>query len=190
MTARTEGGHSWLHFGRASAIHTLVRLGARITELPLPAVPRTSFNIGTIAGGTSINTIAREASFDLDLRSEAPSALADLAARVENLAAEFNAPDSTVELQIIGDRPVGAIPRSHPLVQLAARALAEVGLPDCAFEIGSTDANIPLSRGMPCVCLGLAHGAHSHRPDEYIETRDVARGLESVIRVVQGAFEL
>ena len=190
ITARTEGGHSWLHFGRPSAIHALVRLGARITELPLPAAPRTTFNIGTIAGGTSINTIAREASFDLDLRSEAPGALASLAARVENLAAEFNAPGTTIELKVVGDRPVGSIPRSHPLVQLAARALAEPGVNDCTFEIGSTDANIPLSRGLPCVCVGLARGAHSHRPDEYIETREVGHGLESVLRVVKGAFEI
>jgi len=190
ITARTEGGHSWLHYGRPSAIHALVRLGARITDLPIPTAPRTTFNIGTIEGGTSINTIAREASFDLDLRSEAPGTLAGLAARVENLAAEFNAPDTAIELKIVGDRPVGAIPRTHPLVQLAARALAEAGVNDCTFEIGSTDANIPLSRGLPCVCLGLARGAHSHRPDEYIETRDIERGLDSVLRVVKGAFEL
>jgi tripeptide aminopeptidase len=190
ISAHTEGGHSWLHFGRPSAIHALVRLGARITELPLPAAPRTTFNIGTIQGGTSINTIAREASFDLDLRSEAPGALASLAARVESLAAEFNTSDTQIELQVVGDRPVGAIPRMHPLVQLAARALAEVGVSDCSFEIGSTDANIPLSRGLPCVCLGLARGANSHRPDEYIETRDIDRGLESIVLVVKGAFEL
>ncbi len=190
ISAHTEGGHSWLHFGRPSAIHILLRLGARITELPVPAAPRTSFNIGTIAGGTSINTIARQASFDLDLRSESPAALASLAAQVESLAGEFNAPDVTIELKVVGDRPVGAIPRSHPLVQLAAQALAEVGISDCAFETGSTDANIPLSRGIPCVCLGLTRGANSHRPDEYIETTDLERGLAAVTRVVRGAFSL
>jgi tripeptide aminopeptidase len=190
MTTRTEGGHSWLHFGRPSAIHALVHLGAKITVLPLPATPRTTFNIGTITGGTSVNTIAREASFDLDLRSEAPGMLANLAARVETLAAEAGTSELTVEAKIIGDRPTGSIPREHPLVQLAAQALADVGVTDCTFEMGSTDANIPLSRGLPCVCLGLARGANSHRPDEYIETRDVDRGLASVLRVVKGAFDL
>jgi acetylornithine deacetylase/succinyl-diaminopimelate desuccinylase-like protein len=190
VSAHTEGGHSWLHFGRASAIHTLLRLGARITDLPLPASPRTSFNIGTISGGTSVNTIAREATFDLDLRSESPAALANLAGRVESLAAEFMAPDVAIELKVVGDRPTGSIPRSHPLVQLAAHALAETGFSDCAFEIGSTDANIPLSRGLPCVCLGLTRGANSHRPDEYIETADVPRGLAAVVRTVRGAFAL
>ena len=190
ITARAEGGHSWLHFGRPSAIHGLVRLGAKITELPLPATPRSTFNIGTITGGTSVNTIAREASFDLDLRSEAPDALANLATWVEKLAAAFGAADLSVEAEIIGDRPTGSLPREHPLVQLAARALAEVGVTDCTFEMGSTDANIPLSRGLPCVCIGLARGANSHRPDEYIETRDVDRGLQAALRVVKGAFEL
>jgi acetylornithine deacetylase/succinyl-diaminopimelate desuccinylase-like protein len=190
LTARSEGGHSWLHFGRPSAIHALVQLGAKITELAVPTSPRTTFNIGTIAGGTSVNTIAREASFDLDLRSESPSTLVSLAARVENLAQDFAAAGVAIETKIVGDRPMGSIPREHPLVQLAAQALADSGVTDYTFEMGSTDANIPLSRGLPCVCLGLARGANSHRPDEYIETRDVDRGLESVVRVVRGAFEL
>jgi acetylornithine deacetylase/succinyl-diaminopimelate desuccinylase-like protein len=190
LTARTEGGHSWLHFGRPSAIHSLVRLGAQITDLVVPLAPRTTYNIGTIAGGTSINTIAREATFDLDLRSEAPALLQALVARVEGLAAGCNTPEVEVEARVIGDRPAGAIPREHPLVQLAARALDEADAGGYTFETGSTDANVPLSRGLACVCLGLTRGANSHRPDEYIETRDVGKGLASVVKVVRGAFEL
>ena len=190
LTVQTEGGHSWLHFGRPSAIHVLMRLGARITELSLPAAPRTTFNIGTISGGTSINTIAREASFDLDLRSESPSALEALAARVEALAAEFSNSEVAIDARVIGNRPTGALPRDHPLVQLAVQSLAAAGVSDCSLEIGSTDANIPLSRGLPCVCLGLTRGANSHRPDEYIDTRDLERGLDAVWRVARGAFEL
>jgi tripeptide aminopeptidase len=190
ISTHAEGGHSWLHFGRPSAIHALVKLGARIADLPLPASPRTTFNIGTISGGTSINTIAREACFDLDLRSESPSALADLAARVEALAADFGSQELTVEATIIGDRPSGSIRRDHALVQLAVQALAEVGVADCSLEIGSTDANVPLSRGLPCVCLGLTRGSNSHRPDEYIETRDLDRGLAAAVRVVRGTFDL
>ncbi|MCC6188946.1 MAG: M20/M25/M40 family metallo-hydrolase [Anaerolineales bacterium] len=190
LTARTEGGHSWLHFGRPSAIHSLVRLGAQITDLVVPLAPRTTFNIGTISGGTSINTIAREATFDLDLRSEAPALLEALVARVEGLVATSSTPEARIEASVIGDRPAGAIPREHPLVQLAAQALDEAGLEGCAFENGSTDANVPLSRGLPCVCLGLAHGANSHRPDEFIETRDVDKGLAALVAVVRGAYTL
>jgi acetylornithine deacetylase/succinyl-diaminopimelate desuccinylase-like protein len=190
VTVRAEGGHSWMHFGRPSAIHTLVRLGSQITDLVLPLSPKTTFNIGTIAGGTSINSIAREASFDLDLRSEAPNLLEAVAARVEALAAGFNTAGSQVEARIIGDRPAGTLPRDHPLVQLAAQSLVEAGLPDFTYEAGSTDANIPLSRGLPCVCIGLTRGANSHRPDEYIETKDVGKGLDSILRTVRGAFDL
>jgi acetylornithine deacetylase/succinyl-diaminopimelate desuccinylase-like protein len=190
LTARAEGGHSWLHFGRPSAIHSLVRLGAKITDLVVPLSPRTTFNIGTIGGGTSVNTIAREATFDLDLRSEAPALLEALVTRVEGLVAGCNTPEVQMEARVIGDRPAGAIPREHPLVQLAARALDETGVSGYTFETGSTDANVPLSRGLPCVCLGLTRGANSHRPDEYIETRDVDKGLASVVRVVRGAYEL
>jgi tripeptide aminopeptidase len=190
VTARTEGGHSWLHFGRPSAIHELIRLGVGVTELMLPVAPKTTFNIGTITGGTSINTIAREASFDLDLRSESPSVLEGLADRVLALAASPGAQGVEYSTEVIGDRPAGAIPHDHPLVQLAVRALEESGVASHTFEIGSTDANVPLSRGLPCVCVGLTRGANSHRPDEYIETRDLDRGLESIERLVRGTYEL
>lgn len=189
ITARAEGGHSWLHFGRASAIHSLVRLAAQITALSLPNHPKTTFNIGNISGGTTVNTIAREASLDLDLRSEAPVVLAGLAARVEALAASHNSAEIQIETRVIGDRPAGNMAREHPLVQLAARTLEGLGV-TYSYESGSTDANVPLSRGLPSVCLGLTRGGNSHRPDEYIETREVAKGLESVVRVVRGAFEI
>ncbi len=190
VTAHTEGGHSWLHFGRPSAIHELMRLGVKVTELMLPVAPKTTFNIGTVSGGTSINTIAREASFDLDLRSESPAILQGLAERVLALAAGGSAQGVEFETEVIGDRPAGALPPDHPLVQLAVRALDESGVASHSYEIGSTDANVPLSRGLPCVCVGLTRGANSHRPDEYIETRDLGRGLESVERLVRGAYEL
>jgi acetylornithine deacetylase/succinyl-diaminopimelate desuccinylase-like protein len=190
ITARTEGGHSWLHFGRPSAIHELMRLGVRVTELMLPVAPKTTFNIGTVSGGTSINTIAREAAFDLDLRSESPAILQGLAERVLGLAADGSAPGVEFVTEVIGDRPAGAIPHDHPLVQLAVRALNDSGVASHTFEIGSTDANLPLSRGLACVCVGLTRGANSHRPDEYIETRDLDRGLESVERLVRGTYGL
>jgi len=189
FTARTEGGHSWHHFGRPSAIHVLVRLGAKITELAMPTHPQTTFNIGTITGGTSINTIAREASFDLDLRSEDTPTLFRLAKEVEDLAASFATPEVQIETQVIGNRPAGSIARDHPLLRLAAQTLADVGIKS-TFEISSTDANIPFSLGLPCVCVGLAEGGHSHRPDEYIETRDLAQGLTALVALVRGAFTI
>jgi acetylornithine deacetylase/succinyl-diaminopimelate desuccinylase-like protein len=190
VTARAEGGHSWLNFGRPSAIHALVRLAAQITALPIAAAPKTSLNIGTFNGGTSVNAIAREAAFDLDLRSVEPEQLAVLAERVERLASEARQAGVQLEAEVIGQRPAGAIPQDHPLVQAAVRAHLAAGVEISSFEPGSTDANLPLSLGLPCVCLGLTTGGNSHRPDEYIETAGVERGLTVLAQVVRETFDL
>jgi acetylornithine deacetylase/succinyl-diaminopimelate desuccinylase-like protein len=190
VSAEAEGGHSWLHFGQPSAIHCLVRVAARVAAWEVPASPKTTYNIGTIAGGTSINTIAGQASFDLDLRSEDPAEVAALAVRVEALAQQPQLAGARLALKVIGDRPAGRLPPQHPLVQLAVRAHSAAGVPTVSLEAGSTDANLPLSRGLPCVCVGLTRGANSHRPDEYIETRDVGRGLDMLLRLVRGVFDL
>jgi acetylornithine deacetylase/succinyl-diaminopimelate desuccinylase-like protein len=189
ITAHAEGGHSWLNYGRPSAIHTLVRFAAALTDLNVPAAPRTTLNIGTLSGGTSVNTIAREAWLDLDLRSEDPATLQMMDGRVQTLFEAFARNGSTMESTVTSDRPSGGLKRDHALVQLAARALGEVGLP-ATFETGSTDANIPLSLGLPCVCIGLTHGANAHRPDEYIETAPLAKGLQALTATVRGAMQL
>jgi acetylornithine deacetylase/succinyl-diaminopimelate desuccinylase-like protein len=187
FTTRAEGGHSWLNFGRPSAIHALVQFGAQVAHLSVPSTPRTTYNIGTINGGTSVNTIAREAWFDLDLRSEDPAALRALAERVEKLAAEHQLPGVPLEMQIIGDRPSGVLSRQHPLVQIAAQVLQELNVAP-RFDTGSTDANIPLSLGLPCICVGLSHGGNAHRPDEYIETAPLATGLTALYRTARLAL--
>lgn len=189
LSANAEGGHSYTHYGRPSAVHGLVRLAARIADLQLPTQPKTTLNIGQISGGTSVNTIARHASLELDLRSEDPKVLAALVGQVENLTHAANAPGLIITSNITSQRPVGAIPRSHPLVQLAVEALRAVGI-EPTFERGSTDANIPLSLGLPAVCLGLCKGGNAHRPDEYIETAMLENGLRQLLLVVLGAYGL
>ncbi|MBI3240960.1 MAG: M20/M25/M40 family metallo-hydrolase [Chloroflexi bacterium] len=189
ITARAEGGHSYTHFGRPSAVHGLVRLASRLADLPLPAQPKTTLNIGQISGGTSVNTIARQASLELDLRSEDPKMLAGLVSQVEKLIQAANAPGLILETVITSQRPAGAIPRSHPLVQLAVKALRAVET-EPTFEKGSTDTNVPLSLGLPAVCIGLSRGGNAHRPDEYVEPAMLANGLKQLLFLVLGAFEL
>lgn len=189
INAHTEGGHSYTDFGKPSAIHGLVRLGTRFTELALPAQPKTTLNIGQISGGTSVNTIAREASLELDLRSEEPRALAALVTQVEALIQASNGPGLTFTASVTSQRPAGSISRTHPLVQLAADSLRSVGV-EPSFEKGSTDANIPLSLGLPAACLGLCKGGNAHRPDEYIEPAQLEAGLKQLLLVVLGAYQL
>lgn len=182
------GGHSWGNFGTPSAIHTLVRLAARIAELSVPRSPRTTFNIGIIQGGTSVNTIAEHASLLLDMRSVSSGALADLIAQVDKLvaAAATESPEVQVRVVTVGNRPSGAIARDHPLVQAAVAAYHAVGA-SVSYQQSSTDANIPLSQGIPAVCIGLTDGGNAHRHDEFIQPANLGRGLQALLLLALAA---
>ncbi|WP_322489132.1 M20/M25/M40 family metallo-hydrolase [Chloroflexus sp.] len=188
IEASGPGGHSWGNFGTPSAIHVLVRLAARLTELNVPLSPRTTFNIGTISGGTSVNTIAQHASMLIDLRSVSSAALADLVNEVYRLVEEVALEQPEVHLQLtkVGDRPSGAIPREHPLVQAAVAAYQMVGA-QISFQQSSTDANVPLSLGMPAVCVGLTDGGNAHRTDEYILPANLSRGMQALLLLTLAA---
>jgi acetylornithine deacetylase/succinyl-diaminopimelate desuccinylase-like protein len=179
ISATAPGGHSWQNFGAPSAIHALVRLAAKLTELEAPKEPRSSFNIGVIKGGTSVNTIAEHASLLLDLRSVEPAALGGLIAQVERIVAAAE-PDGNFQIETVGDRPAGRIAPEHPLVQTAAAAYAAAGIA-VSFDSASTDANIPLSRGIPAVCVGVGDGENAHRLDEYIEPARMPQGMQALL---------
>ncbi len=189
VSVQAPGGHSWTDFGATSALHVLVRLGARLAELAVPETPKTTYNLGVISGGTSINTIAESASLLLDLRSESAEALQDLIAQTEKTVAAFDSSDARVSLEVIGDRPPGLIPRDHPLVRAAAEALGRVGVREPQYRPASTDANVPLARGLPAVCVGLTRGENAHRLSEYIEIEPLSRGLEQLLDLVVRAYE-
>jgi acetylornithine deacetylase/succinyl-diaminopimelate desuccinylase-like protein len=188
IRASAEGGHSWLNFGRPSAIHGIVQLGARLTTLQPPTDPRTTFNIGLIDGGTSINTIASSASLWLDLRSEDAKALAALEANVRAQIAAVSTPDLRFTAEVVGDRPAGSIPPEHPLVQLALASLEGLGIKG-TLENGSTDANIPLSLHIPAVTVGITRGGHAHRLDEFIETAPVGQGMRHLFGLVMATAD-
>ncbi len=183
------GGHSWGSFGAASAVHELGHLIAAIDGLNVPNAPRTTYNVGQIEGGTSINSIAHSAHLLLDLRSEDAASLTALVAQVEQLAAERDgrSPDVTVVMKQIGHRPAGQIPRQRPLVQWAAAALRAVGCREVEFVPASTDANVPLSQGMTAVCIGLARSGNAHRPDEYLDITQLPQGLGQLLLLALAA---
>jgi acetylornithine deacetylase/succinyl-diaminopimelate desuccinylase-like protein len=179
ISASVAGGHSWQNFGAPSAIHALVRLATKLTELDVPKEPRSTFNIGVIEGGTSVNTIAERASLLLDLRSVEPAVLDGLSDQVERIVAAAE-PKGIFHVEIVGDRPAGRIDRAHPLVQAAAAAYTAAGIA-VSFDTASTDANIPLSRGIPAVCIGVGDGENAHRLDEYIEPARVPQGMRALL---------
>ena len=187
VTMCTQGGHSWANFGRPSAVQELARFVSHLENLHLPTEPRTTYNVGVFEGGTCVNVIPSEAHLELDLRSEDVNALTDVCTQVENLAGSLNRNGCdyvSVKLEIIGQRPAGEIPADHPLVQSAVRSLRALGF-SAQLSIGSTDANLPLSRGLPAICLGLTTGADSHTLGECIQTQPVGLGLQQVVDVIR-----
>ncbi len=182
IKAKSEGGHSWTHYGRPSAIHALMRLGAEISQIKTPESPRTTYNIGVIDGGRSINAIATDASLWLDLRSEAQSELDRLRHQVQTLidAAQQASDGITFEVEVVGDRPSGTLSVNHPLVQGALETLDILQTPG-ALEKGSTDANILLADGCPAVTVGITRGGNAHRLDEYIQVTPIAAGMRQLI---------
>ena len=183
ISAKAEGGHSWLHHGRPSATHAVMELGHQITSLDVPASPRTTCNIGMIDGGHAINAIATEASLWLDMRSVCAHTLSDLRQRVCRLVEQNSDDGLQFVIETVGKRPSGSIADDHVLVIGALSALAEIGIMG-TLETGSTDGNVPLSQGCPAVTIGITRGGNAHRLDEYIEVSPIRFGLKQLITLV------
>lgn len=190
------GGHSFSAFGLVSAIHAMGRAIANISELQTPTDPKTTFTVGTVSGGTSVNSIAAHAAFEIDMRSNAASELASLEARVREavlagVAAENerwnNNGEITVEFRLIGDRPSGQTSVASPIVQVAALAMAEVGAELQGVRLSSTDANIPMALGIPAITItGGGESGGEHSPEEWFDPRDSERGPQMALLLVLG----
>lgn len=188
ITACTAGGHSWVDYGQPSAIHELAGLITRLCALPLPSQPRTTLNVGVISGGTTVNSIAAQANCLLDLRSEGGESMVNLAAEVEALIEAGKRNGVQFSWEVVGLRPAGELPQDHPLVQLAVSSLEAQGVQPL-LNIGSTDANLPLSRSLPAVCIGLTTGGGAHTTGEYVHTQPLSQGLAQLLMLVEGAFK-
>lgn len=188
ISVQTPGGHSWVDFGKPSAVHELAGIVTRLAGLALPRTPMTTLNVGVMHGGTSVNTIAAQAWLELDLRSEDSLSLQKLRKQVKSIIDLAQRPDVMVRMEQIGRRIPGQIAPSHPLVQLCAAVLEDLHIPP-RLEIASTDANLPLSRGYPAVCIGISSGQHAHTTDEYILLEPVPQGMLQVYNLVTRAWE-
>ncbi len=180
VTVTGPGGHSWGDAGRPSAIHELARLVTRLDALELASNPKTSFNVGMFTGGISVNTIAPDATAIIDMRSVSAESLASLVENVERLIAGVDEPGVSVQVEIVGDRPAGALPSDSGLVPIAVDVLSALGM-EAVCDASSTDANIPISRGIPSMCIGLTTGGNVHRVDEYIRVRPIATGFAQLL---------
>lgn len=187
VTVEGPGGHSWGDFGNRNAIHAAARIISELDQIDLPAVPKTTLSVGTIEGGISVNTIAPSCSFLLDLRSVDPNELDSLNSAVLEIM-KRRREAITVSIDLLGDRPAGQVDPNARITRLASAILDSMGISPTG-DASSTDANIPISRGIPAVCVGLTHGGNVHKEDEYIERGPVARGLYQLLGLVVSVAE-
>lgn len=194
------GGHSWLDYGRVpSAVHAIGRAIAKIANLELPEDPKTSYTVGTIKGGTTVNTIAAHCEVDVDMRSVAMEELMKveetILAAFEEAVAEENArwtkaPESAyVKLTKtkIGDRPAGQRPADCPAVNAALEGAKALGIEVTWTGSSSTDCNMPMSLGIPAVCLGTGgHTYNEHSLKEYFDSTDMHLGPQLALLTVLG----
>ena len=190
VTFRGPGGHSYDDFGRANPAHALGRALAAVADLRVPADPRTTFSVGRVGGGTSINAIPSEAWMEIDLRSSDGGALQALDTRVQEAVKRAADQENArwrhngrleVSVESIGYRPGGTISSSAPLVRTAQAVSAALGI-QSVLDASSTDANIPISMGIPAITTGAggsSTGAHSLL--EVFDTTDSWRGSQRIL---------
>jgi tripeptide aminopeptidase len=188
ISIQTPGGHSWADYGVPSANNELAGLVTSLTKIPLPQKPRTTLNVGVMQGGSSINTISCKAWLELDLRSEDPLALSKLADQVNRLVRDQNRQNVTAVIEQIGMRPAGELPANHPLIRIAQSCLKELRIQP-VLEIASTDANIPLNRGLPAIGIGITTGGNVHTYAEYFDIEPVHLGLQQLQTLIEKIWE-
>ncbi len=184
---RGPGGHSWGRYGAPNAIHAAAALVTRLTGFAAYDRARTALTVSRIAGGSTINAIPAEAWIEVDVRSTSDAELVRIDQHVrratrdstdeENARRLSDSAPLGVTLTLIGERPAGEVASGHDLVVTAAEATRALGrTPE--FAVASTDANIPMSRGIPAIAIGGGGaGGDTHTPTEWFENRDGARGI-------------
>jgi tripeptide aminopeptidase len=190
VTFKGPGGHSYGAFGIANPVHALGRAIAGMADLQVPADPKTTFNVGRVGGGTSVNAIAFEAWMEVDMRSVDPAALqavdASFHRAVDDAVAAENARWNNnsriaVEKQLVGDRPAGRTEANSPIVQAALSVSKALGLTSRLDE-GSTDSNIAMSLGIPAITVdGGGRGTGAHALEETFDTADAWQGTQRAV---------
>jgi acetylornithine deacetylase/succinyl-diaminopimelate desuccinylase-like protein len=200
VTFRGAGGHSWAAFGVPNPVHAAGAAAAKLAAMPLPRAPRTTLSVCRIGGGISVNAIPEDAWLEIDLRSSSSDTLARCAEEIEHAvraaAREENqrrAPGTAplaYTIATIGDRPCGELPREHPLVRAAMAATYAIGrTPE--LVAASTDANVPISLGVPAIAIGAGgRGGGVHTPGEWYDNTDGALGVARALTVLVAAAGL
>jgi|TARA_B100002003_G_C14066673_1_gene513298 acetylornithine deacetylase/succinyl-diaminopimelate desuccinylase-like protein len=181
ITIIGEGGHSWREFGKPNAIIEATKIIKKISNINYPSDPKTSFNIGTIQGGTSVNAIPQKAEFSVEVRSIDGQILKQKIKEIEEIISQVTS--VKVESKILGDRPGGNM-ENEQLKTIITSVHKELDIPTID-DVGSTDSNYPISLGLPSLTIAIADGKKTHSTDEYLLTEKIRLGLHQLFRIFE-----
>jgi acetylornithine deacetylase/succinyl-diaminopimelate desuccinylase-like protein len=191
VTFKGPGGHSYGAFGLSNPLHALGRAVETISKFEVPGDPKTTFNVGRVGGGTSVNAIPFDAWFEIDMRSASASALQALDAKFHRAVDDaVKAEDArwkknvlTVDKALVGNRPAGQTPANTPIVQAAVSVTRALGFA-ATLDEGSTDSNLPMSLGIPAITIdGGGRGTGSHALDEAFDQTNSWHGSQRALLV-------
>lgn len=194
ISAFTQGGHSYADFGNRSAIAVLAKITCALYAQRLPEYlgSTTTYNVGTIAGGTSVNTIAQRADMLYEYRSNNADCLRFMEQQMLSVLRENAPKDAEIELELLGVRPCA----EH--VDPAAQSELSCACMDALrhyvgrmpiLSAGSTDCNMPLSMGIPSACFGVYVGEGEHTREEWVDTASIENGMKAAMSVLLNWFE-
>lgn len=202
VTFRGPGGHSYAAFGLVNPMYAMAEAARALAAVPVPTSTPTTHCVSVVSGGTSINAIANAVTIEVDLRSASAVELARIDARFLEIVAEAVAMENaarstasgsiTAEIARVGDRPAGETPAGTPIRGLAAAAVAAEGYAP-HFEFSSTDANVPMSLGIPALKIGAGgRGGRAHSLEEWldVEPEESLRGMRTSLATILALAEM
>lgn len=194
VTVRTAGGHSFADFGRENAIAAAAKIIGEIYALEVPKKPgtKTTYNVGTVTGGTSVNTVAQNCTFLCEYRSDDARCLTQMEERFAGIFREAQSPDVTVQVKTVGVRPCAEGVDAREVERMAsayARVTERVTGVSPVRISSSTDCNIPLSLGIPAICVGVMLAGGAHTREEWLEKSSILRGTELFINYLETLAE-
>lgn len=191
VVVTTEGGHSYGKFGNKNAIAELSSIISDLYEIRVPPTGKTTYNVGTICGGTSVNTIAQSASMLFEYRSDVKQSMDIMETHFQRILDCHRSSDVQISVSLLGSRPCSGDldwEKEENLMHRGAKAIKDHYKYDPSFCSGSTDCNIPLSMGIPSICVGCVEGEGAHTREEYVTISSLKPGLGVALKLILHHF--
>jgi len=187
VTVKTQGGHSWLDFGKPNAIEILCGLVEDLYKIQIPTEAQTTYNVGRIEGGTTVNTVAQDAHILYEFRSTAQKCLDEMEKKFNDTINACQSRGGKVDVELLGVRPGnGPVPKEE-LEQFTAKSadiISNFFFEDLDYDAYSTDGNVPLSMGIPANTIGTVSGGGAHTREEWVDLDSLPAGLKIVLSLM------